>query len=109
MCASEEGENLRVGGRPSSTDKTITHTTFPYNMNNIEGHMDDYTETHWRKYPLDDFVQAMMSENDVMTTPEIRAEVGCSPETARRRMKELEDKGVAEGRKIGSTLVWELV
>ncbi|WP_273837792.1 Lrp/AsnC family transcriptional regulator [Halococcus sp. PRR34] len=104
----KKGEDLIVGGHPSSTDKIITHTTLPYNMNNIEGYMDDNTETHWRKYPLDDFVQALESENGEMTTPEIRAEVGCSPETARRRMKELDDKGVVEGRKIGSTLVWKL-
>jgi uncharacterized membrane protein len=78
-------------------------------MSNIEGNMDDNSVGHWRKYPLDDFVQAVESEGGEATTPEIRTEVGCSPETARRRMKELENNGIVERREIGPTLVWQLV
>ncbi|EMA48687.1 putative transcriptional regulator [Halococcus thailandensis JCM 13552] len=68
--------------------------------------MTDDTGGNWRKYPLDDFVQAVESSGGEATTPEVTAEVGCSPETARRRMKELEDNGVVERREIGPTLVW---
>jgi predicted ArsR family transcriptional regulator len=78
-------------------------------MNALEDHMNDNSEGHWRKYPLDDFIQAVESEDGEATTPEITTEVGCSPETARRRMKELEDNGVVERRKIGQTLFWQLV
>ncbi|WP_241431151.1 ArsR family transcriptional regulator [Halococcus thailandensis] len=71
--------------------------------------MDDHRKDPRRKYSLTDFIQAVKVEGGEATTPEIRDEVGCGHETARRRMKELEDDGIAEGRKIGSTLVWTLV
>lgn len=77
-------------------------------MSEMEDNLDNNIESHWRKYSLDDFVQALESKGGEASTPEIRTEVGCSPETSRRRMKELADKGVVEQRKIGSTWVWQL-
>ena len=78
-------------------------------MDKIEHSMDENAEGPWRKYPLDDFVQAVKSRGGEAATPQIRDEVGCSPKTARRRMNELEDKGEVESHKIGSTLFWRLV
>lgn len=77
-------------------------------MSEIET-MDNHRKDPRRKYPLNDFIQAVKSEGGEATTPEIRDEVGCGHETARRRMNELEDDGLVKSSKIGPTLVWTLV
>ena len=60
-------------------------------------------------YPRDLFIQALNDKDGEATTADITTEVGCSRETTRVKMHELEGDNVVESHKIGSTLVWTLV
>ena len=64
---------------------------------------------HWQEYPPNLFIQALKDEEGEATTAEITDNVGCSLETSRRKMHELEDDELVKSRKIGPVLVWRLV
>lgn len=78
-------------------------------MSNKGPSMKDDENGSWQGYPRDLFIQALKDTEDEATTAEITDSVGCSRETTRLRMHGLEEDGLVESRKIGSTLVWELV
>jgi uncharacterized membrane protein len=61
-----------------------------------------------REYSLNEFLEALENHGGDATTPEITSEVGCSGETTRRRMKELEEEGKVTSRKIGNSPLWQL-
>jgi predicted ArsR family transcriptional regulator len=71
--------------------------------------MTDDKDGHWQKYPQSLFIQALKDEGGEATTSEIADSVGCSRETGRRRMHELEDDGLVESRKFDPVLVWRLL
>ena len=71
--------------------------------------MTDDKDGHWQRYPRDLFIQALKDEGDEATTAEIADNVGCSLETSRRKMHELEDDVLVESHKVGPVLVWRLV
>lgn len=70
---------------------------------------DDDEDGYRQKYPQNLFIQALKDEEGEATTAEITDNVGCSLETSRRKMHELEDDELVESRKIGPVLVWTLV
>lgn len=63
-----------------------------------------------RRYDFDDFLEALEEMDGMATTPEISDIVGCSNDTTRRRMEELEqDEDTAVSyRKAGKTVLWML-
>lgn len=71
--------------------------------------MTDENDGHWQKYPRDLFIQILDNRGGEATTTEITDEAGCSDETTRRKMSELEDNGVVESREIGTVFVWRFV
>jgi DeoR/GlpR family transcriptional regulator of sugar metabolism len=71
-----------------------------------EADMTDENDGHWQKYPRDLFIQILKNKDGEATTTEITDEAGCSNETTRRKMSELEDRGVVEKREIGTVFVW---
>lgn len=52
-----------------------------------------------------DFKDALASD-EMLTTRDIAAAVGCTKETARLRLKKMEGNGLVISQKIGPTLVW---
>ena len=77
-------------------------------MNKIEDPMDD-EDGHRQKYPRNLFVQALNEKESEATTAEVTDIVGCSLETTRRKMHQLEDDGIVKSRQVGPVLVWLLV
>jgi predicted ArsR family transcriptional regulator len=71
--------------------------------------MTSENEGYQSPYPRDLFIQALNDKEGEATTADITSKVGCSRETTRVKMHELEDDDIVKSRKIGSTLVWQLV
>jgi len=97
---------------PSTTDPdtTIVSNLYTPHHNRVkrEVHMEIDNRNSGREYSLDEFLDALKNRNGEATTPEITSEVGCSDETTRRRMKELEEAGIVTSRKIVNAPLWQL-
>jgi predicted ArsR family transcriptional regulator len=78
-------------------------------MAKIEVDMANENGGHWQKYPRNLFIQILTDEGGEATTTEITDEAGCSDQTTRIKMHELEDDGIVESREIGTVLVWRFV
>lgn len=63
-----------------------------------------YTET----YPPGDFVDAIESENGEATTRSVADRVGCSYETAYKKLRSLADTGAVDYRQVGNAYLWEV-
>lgn len=59
------------------------------------------------EYDRQDFLVAV-GETDHATAKKIAKRVGCSPDLARKRLRQLEDEGVVESIDLGRTLLWKL-
>ena len=59
-------------------------------------------------YSDDDFLDAVRGA-DLPTTGDVADAVGCSRQTAHKRLRALEDDGQLDSKKVGSALVWSLV
>lgn len=60
------------------------------------------------EYPREDFTHAIEAEGGFAGTSDIADHVGCIRETAYKKLKQVETDGLVEGRKVGTTLVWQL-
>lgn len=58
-----------------------------------------------KQYPDEDFLDAVESL-DMAGTSTVAEKVGCSEKTAYHRLKELEKRGLVEGKKPGRDLIW---
>jgi GTP-sensing pleiotropic transcriptional regulator CodY len=63
-----------------------------------------YTET----YPPEDFITAIEAENGMAGTQDIADTVGCSYETAYKKLREMEDAGTIESKRVGNARLWLL-
>jgi len=76
------------------------------------GPMPDRNENTGRytgKYPTEDFLSAISAEDGLAGTGEIAERVGCAHDTAYKRLQQMEDEGSVVSRKVGNTLVWEII
>jgi predicted ArsR family transcriptional regulator len=61
-----------------------------------------YTET----YPTEEFLDAIAAADDMAGTQDVADYVGCSYETAYKKLRQLEDEGAVESRKVANARVW---
>jgi len=61
-----------------------------------------YTET----YPREDFLDAVGDPGDMTGTQDVADAVGCSYESAYKKLRALDDEGAVESRKVANTRVW---
>ena len=61
-----------------------------------------YTET----YPTDEFLGAIDGVDGVAGTQDVADAVGCSYETAYKKLRSLEDAGAVESEKVANARVW---
>ena len=57
-------------------------------------------------YPKPAFISALSDLDAGSSTPEVREQVGCSYRIALDRLKELDDDGLVECRKVGNVYLW---
>lgn len=67
-----------------------------------DGDSGQYTET----YPREAFLEAVGSPGDMTGTQDVADEVGCSYESAYKKLRALADEGVIESRKVANARVW---
>jgi predicted transcriptional regulator len=60
------------------------------------------------EYPLQEFLEAL-DELGPSGTTDISEYVGCDRRTAYLKLKSLEEEGKVRGRKVGNSLLWELI
>ena len=61
-----------------------------------------YTET----YPREDFLDAVGDPSDMTGTQDVADAVGCSYESAYKKLRALADEEVIESKKVANTRVW---
>lgn len=61
-----------------------------------------YTET----YPTDEFLEAIDDVDGMAGTQDVADAVGCSYETAYKKLRSLEDAGTVESEKVANARVW---
>lgn len=69
---------------------------------------DDETGRYTDEYDIDDFLEAIKSEEGVAGTGEIAKRVGCAHDTAYKRLQRMEQDGLVSARKIGNTILWAI-
>lgn len=70
---------------------------------------DEETGLYTGEYDQDDFLVAIRESEGPAGTGEIADSVGCSHDTAYKRLKTLEEEGIIVSQKVGNTLVWSTV
>lgn len=61
-----------------------------------------YTET----YPTEEFLEAIDSADGMAGTQDVADAVGCSYETAYKKLRKLEDAGSVDSQKVANARVW---
>jgi predicted ArsR family transcriptional regulator len=68
---------------------------------------DDDSGQYTEKYPRQEFLDGVAGI-EMAGTQDIADAVGCSYETAYKKLRALEDEGVVESRKVANSRVWML-
>lgn len=66
---------------------------------------DNRSGRYTTEFDIEDFAEAV-EKLEFASTRGVANEVGCSYDLAYRRLKELRDDGVVDGRKMGNTYHW---
>ena len=69
---------------------------------------DEETGRYTGEYDRTDFLTAIQNHDGIPGTGEIASAVGCSHDTAYKRLQQLEREGTVESSKVGNTLVWSV-
>ena len=67
-----------------------------------DGESGQYTE----KYPTDEFLDAIDAVDGFAGTQDVADHVGCSYETAYKKLRSLQDAGSVESDKVANARVW---
>lgn len=67
---------------------------------------DEESGQYTEKYPTEKFLEAIADEGGMAGTQDVADYVGCSYETAYKKLRELENAGDVEGRKVANARVW---
>ena len=67
---------------------------------------DEETGQYTGQYSIEDFVNAISNANGMAGTGEIADRVGCAHDTAYKRLRRMEEKGLVSSQKVGNTLLW---
>jgi hypothetical protein len=68
---------------------------------------DDDSGKYTEKYPRADFIKAI-DDVEMAGTQDVADSVGCSYETAYKKLRALEDDGAIQSRKVANSRVWTL-
>jgi len=60
------------------------------------------------KYPTEDFLDAIADAGGAAGTQDVADAVGCVYETAYKKLRALEDRGVVESAKFGNARAWSI-
>ena len=69
---------------------------------------DDHSGKYTTTYTDDDFLRVVKELGPQIGTQAVADEVGCTRDTAYRRLRELENKGKIVSRKVGMARLWSM-
>lgn len=69
---------------------------------------DDESGKYRSKYPTEDFLDAIADAGGTAGTQDVADAVGCSYETAYKKLRALEDSGAVESTKFGNARAWSV-
>jgi len=69
---------------------------------------DDDTGKYTETYPPEDLINAIRDAGGAAGTQDVAEQVGCSYETAYKKLRALEDAGEVTHRKVGNARLWEV-
>ena len=67
---------------------------------------DDDSGKYTQTYPREDFIEAIEDSGGMASTTDVSDEIGCSYDLAYKRLKEFEDDGDIESRKVANARLW---
>lgn len=67
---------------------------------------DDDSGQFVESYPPEAFIEAIRERDGMASTPELTDALGCSNRRALDRLRDLEDEGMVESRKVGNAYLW---
>jgi Mn-dependent DtxR family transcriptional regulator len=70
---------------------------------------DEETGRYTGEYSSEDFLSAIKAEDGIAGTGDIAERVGCAHDTAYKRLQQMEREELIRSRKVGNTLLWEVV
>ena len=69
---------------------------------------DDETGRFTETYPPDEFIEAIRDEGGEAATRGVADTVGCSYETAYKKLQALSTTGAVDHRRVGNAYLWEI-
>jgi len=69
---------------------------------------DEETGRYTGEYDREAFLTAIRDHDGIPGTGDVASAVGCSHDTAYKRLQQLERDGAVESKKVGNTLVWRV-
>lgn len=70
---------------------------------------DEETGRYTGEYSTEEFLSAIKVEGGMAGTGDIAEHVGCAHDTAYKRLQQMEREELIISRKVGNTLLWEVV
>ena len=67
---------------------------------------DDESGKYTQTYPREDFIEAIEDSGGMASTTDVSDHIGCSYDLAYKRLKEFEDDGEIESRKVANARLW---
>jgi uncharacterized membrane protein len=61
------------------------------------------------EYSTEEFLSVIKTEGGMAGTGDIAEQVGCAHDTAYKRLQQMEREELITSRKVGNTLLWEVV
>ena len=69
-------------------------------------HRDEESGQYTETYPTEDFLEAIDNTDSMAGTQDVADAVGCSYETAYKKLRQLEDTGAVNSQKVANARVW---
>jgi hypothetical protein len=70
---------------------------------------DEETGRYTGEYSNEEFLRAIKTEDGLAGTGDIAERVGCAHDTAYKRLQKMEREELITSRKVGNTLLWEVI
>ena len=91
----------------------MVESTHPLRLSRMESKADAMPKTrdeesgqYTQSYPREEFIEAIEDSGGMASTTDVSDHVGCSYDLAYKRLKEFEDDGEIESRKVANARLW---
>jgi hypothetical protein len=101
----DDKENLVTLCESCHSDRHATEPGEPVAKDD-DGRWHDQNGKYTETYPTEEFLEAIDSADGMAGTQDVADAVGCSYETAYKKLRKLEDAGSVDSQKVANARVW---